>query len=339
MVKRVAAAMALLCVVSWLALAQEQAAEQPAPKAADNATNPHSGKVVLEGAEVTLIDEAKVPAQEAGVIISVEAYEGLDVEEGTELAQLDKEVAEAEVVIATKEWEAAQKEASSDLNIQLAKKTKLVADAEYDQVVEANRISQGAKSQAEIRMKKYTAEKSALQIDQAKLEKEMAGITATGKKAQADAAQIKVERRKVRSPLSGKVVQLFLHKGEWANPGDPILHVVRMDRLRVVGFVNAELYDPGDIRARAVELQVNLAGGRPSTFQGKVTFVDPRVAPGGKRYMIHAEVVNRQENGDWVLQPGLKGNLFIDVNRKLEERAASTPPKSNAAPRATKQVR
>ena len=43
-----------------------------------------------------------------------------------------------------------------------------------------------------------------------------------------------------------------------------------------------------------------------------ITFVNPLVQAGGE-YRVWAEVVNRQENGEWLLRPGLEAEMTIDV--------------------------
>jgi multidrug efflux pump subunit AcrA (membrane-fusion protein) len=303
----------LVALAVWLAASAALAQAAPA-----------ASQVIIDDCEVSIIDEAKVPAQEPGQLTKMEAFEGLEVEEGTVLAQLDDAQAQADKRLAEAEHEGAEIEAKSDAEERVAKMTVVVAKAEWDQVVEANERTPGAKSRSEIRMKEYTYHKSVAQVDQVKVNRQLAAVKAKGTKAKVEAAEINVARRRIVAPISGTVVQLYLHRGEWANPADPVLHIVGLERLRVIGWVDAANYGPSDIAARPVQLNVQLPGGRPATFEGKITFVDPRLAPGGKRFLIHAEVINRKENGQWLLPPGLRGSLAIDLTHRLEERAAST---------------
>lgn len=273
-------------------------------------------QLTVKECEVTLIDEAKVPAKEAGQIEALEAFEGLEVEADTLLAQIDDLQAKSDQALAEAEAKAAHIEADSDAEIRVAKLTVVVAKAEWDQIVEANKIAPGAKSAAEERVKRYTFHKSEVQTDQAIINQHLAQAKAAAADVKVNASKINIDRRRVLAPFSGKVVQLYLHKGEWANPGDPVLHMVRLDRLRVVGWVEAADYGPADIAWRPVQLQVKLPGGRPANFQGKIVFVDPIVARGGKRFRIFAEVVNQKENDEWLLQPGLRGELAIDLTQR-----------------------
>ena len=90
------------------------------------------------------------------------------------------------------------------------------------------------------------------------------------------------------------VVERRKRNGEWVQPGDPVIHVMRLDRLRVEGFVPAADYAAGEIDGRNVTITVVLAHGRREQFQGKVVFVNPEVDANGE-FRVWAEVFNRQE--------------------------------------------
>jgi multidrug efflux pump subunit AcrA (membrane-fusion protein) len=278
--------------------------------------------VTLPDCVVTLIDEAEVGPHEAGVLTAVEAFEGLEVEEGTLLALIDDSLVQSERSLAEAEWKVAQAEAENDSEEKVARATLEVANAELAQVEEANRKAQGAKSQAEINVKRLTVFKSKEQVIFARRNHAIAAIKASAAQEKVKAADIAIERRRVVSPLTGKVVKVYRHKGEYATPTEPVMRVVRLDRLRVVGFVDYQQFTPGDLHARPVTLNVQLAGSRPATFEGKITFVNPIVHATTSKFEIHAEVVNRQENGEWILQPGLAGTLTVDLTHRVEQREA-----------------
>ena len=140
----------------------------------------------------------------------------------------------------------------------------------------------------------------------------MAVFTAEGKGGEVEAAEASIERRKIKAPLDGIVTNVYRHVGEWVAPGDPVVKIVRVNRLRIEGFLNAADYDPPEIEGRAVTVEVELAHGRKVKFPGKVVFVSPLVMAGGE-YRVFAEVNNRQENGQWVLRPGLFATMNIHL--------------------------
>ena len=47
----------------------------------------------------------------------------------------------------------------------------------------------------------------------------------------AKAAEIGVERRILRAPFSGVVLKVKKHVGEWVAAGEPIVELIRVDRL------------------------------------------------------------------------------------------------------------
>lgn len=310
MLKQIRVVALAVALAGSAAYAQEQPAGAP------------QSSVRLPNCLVTLINEADVSPQEAGILTAVEAFEGLDVEEGTVLALIDDSLARSERAMAEAERRVAIAEAENNSEERVARATYDVADAELKQVLAANAQAQGAKSQAEINIKKLNKFRAWEQIVHAQMTNAVAKIKAEATDEKVKAADLAIERRKVTAPLTGKVVKVYRHRGEYANPTEPLLRVVQLDRLRVVGLVDYQQFTPGDLHARPVSFNVQLAGNRPATFEGKITFVSPLVQATSSKFEIHAEVVNRQENGEWLLQPGLIGTLAVDLTQRLEQREA-----------------
>jgi multidrug efflux pump subunit AcrA (membrane-fusion protein) len=127
-----------------------------------------------------------------------------------------------------------------------------------------------------------------------------------------DAAAEAVNRRQITSPLDGEVVEVKKNAGEWVQAGETVAHVVRLDRLRIQGFLYATEFEHGEIAGRPVSVTVQLARGHQETFSGKVVFVDPLIAARG-RFRVRAEVTNRQANGQWLLLPGLNAEMTIQL--------------------------
>ena len=114
---------------------------------------------------------------------------------------------------------------------------------------------------------------------------------------------------------------MFPHLGEWMQPGDPLALVVRTDKLRVEGYVDASQWDPERVRDRPVTVTVSLARDRKETFRGRIIFVSPRVESGGD-YRVWAEVANRRESDSetWILRPGQTATM--QIHSKAEPLAA-----------------
>ena len=109
------------------------------------------------------------------------------------------------------------------------------------------------------------------------------------------------------------MVQIFPQKGEWMQPGDPLAHVVRTDKLRVEGFVNAGQWNADDVRDRPVTVEVQLAGGRRESFAWRIVFTSPLVQA-GNNFRVVAEVDNRQnvDSERWLLRAGQSATMTIN---------------------------
>jgi multidrug efflux pump subunit AcrA (membrane-fusion protein) len=108
------------------------------------------------------------------------------------------------------------------------------------------------------------------------------------------------------------VVELKAREGEWVQAGDTVMRLVRVDLLRVEGYLNANEYRQSEIQGRPVDVAVTLAHGQKETFPGRVVFVKPLVQAGGE-VLIRAEIKNRQENGVWLLDPGMNAEMTIQL--------------------------
>ena len=281
------------------------------------------GATTIVGCLVSLIKEARVPAREPGVLDALEAKEGLEVARGTLLGHIDDTEAQMELAIAGDDYEISKVQAGNDVSVRLARMAALVARADYDQVADANRQTAGAVSLTEVRSRLFEYKRAELAIEEAGQRHTIDELTAKARKTQLQAAETKVERREIRSPMDGVIVDVFLHEGEWVNPGDPIFHVIGLEQLRIEGFLDSAQFDAGDVSNRLVTIKARLARGREATFQGKIVSVDPRVQRQVGKFRVWAEVENRQENNQWLLRPGM--NVDMTIQLRAAEALSGSP--------------
>ena len=285
------------------------------------------GEIRLTRCLVSLInnDGTDVPAQEPGQIIAMEVKEGRLVEAGALLGRIDDQQPQAQREERQYDLAIAKEQAENDVNVRFAKASLRVAVAELEQAQSANRQVTNAVSQAEVRRLALNVEKVRLQIEQAEMEQRVAEHTSGAKAARLKELDGVIERREIRAPISGQVVQLVKDHGEWVNPGDTVIKMVRLDTLRVEGFLNARDYSPDEVENRPVTIKVQLAHGREETFPGKIVYVDPRVQAQGE-FRVYAEVVNRMNTAksQWLLRPGSEAEMAIDLRGGVE-RQASVP--------------
>ncbi len=268
--------------------------------------------VALPNCLLALDEEAQIPAQEEGTLTKIAVREGQSVKAGDLLAQLDDSIPRSQYNVAYYKLKAAEREARDDVNIRYAQASAKVAEAEYLQAKEANEKVEGAVPLAEVRQRLLKWEEMKLSIEKAQKEIAVADLQMQVAKAELAANKTNLERRQLLAPLDAVVIELTRHEGEWAQKGEPVMRVVRMDRLRVEGFLNAKDFREADIQGRPVRVVVPLAGGGRETFQGKIVYVKPLVEAGGE-FLVRAEVQNRKENDTWLLRPGVNAEMTIQL--------------------------
>jgi multidrug efflux pump subunit AcrA (membrane-fusion protein) len=272
--------------------------------AAQLAPQPGAAAATIPHCLVSAIDDVQVPAQESGLLAAVNAEDGMLIKKDDLLAQIDDRRAKLERYAAEMEREAALAKASDDIEVRFAEASLEVAQAELVANEKINNTTPGLVPVTEIRRQKLTKKRAELQIDKSKLDLSVAKMTAEVHDAAVKAADQTIARRRILSPMDGVVLARLKQTGEWVNAGEPVLRVMRMDRLRVEGLLSAAEFNPDELYDRPVTVEVELAHGRRAQFTGKVTYISPQVTAGNK-YRVRAEVVNRAENEQWLLRPGM----------------------------------
>lgn len=270
--------------------------------------------IVVQHCQVFVIDGVDVPALESGPIVDLRVQEGFVVKHDDLLAQIDDKQAQLLKLSAEAERDAAFERAKDDIDVRYAIKSFELADAELKQDLDIKSRSSGAVTDAEIRRKQLVRTREQLGVDKAKLDQRVARLTANLKSTAVDAAADGILRRRILAPFDGMVVDVYKQKAEWINAGEPVLKVVRMDRLRVDGFLSGDEISPTDVAKRPVTIEIELAQGRRERFDGQVVFVNPLVQAANK-YRIRVEVDNRFERDEPLLRPGMQATMMIQLGK------------------------
>lgn len=265
-----------------------------------------STEIQLEAVLVTLIEQVEVPAQEAGVLSQVDIREGDAVQEGDLLARIQDIDAELIGRRARLELDVARQSAKNDVEIRLAKKQLELAKNDLGRAKESIERFRKSVSAAALDKLQLEAEKAVLGIEQAEKKFDLAQLEPRVKENEVAMADRGVARRRIASPIDGIVVQIKRRRGEWVEPGETVLRVVRMDRLRVEGFVSAQVA-AGSLMRRPVTLHVDLGDRDRGDFRGEIVFISPEIDPVNGQVRVWAEVENRGQ----LLRPGLAGSLAI----------------------------
>jgi multidrug efflux pump subunit AcrA (membrane-fusion protein) len=268
--------------------------------------------VTIDNCLIGLDEEAQVPAQEAGTIKKLYVVEGQHVKAGELLAQIDDNLPRMELRVAESKLKVAKKQAASEINVIYskaaaeAKRAVAVADAS------ANKKFPGTVAETVVQEHLLDYKAATLSIEKSQMEQDIAKLQVNVSQAELDAAQEKMDRRQIKSPLDGQVRKIYPHVGEWVQQSDPVVQVLRVNRLRVEGFLSSSDFDPLEVSGRPVTISVKFARERVETFSGQIDFVDPRIQRAGQ-YLVRAVIQNRQLNGQWLLRAGLTAEMTIHL--------------------------
>ncbi|MDX1947205.1 MAG: efflux RND transporter periplasmic adaptor subunit [Pirellulaceae bacterium] len=266
----------------------------------------HGEELQVTSALVRLIDQLDIPAQEPGAVAALEVQEGSRVAAGEILARLDDTDARYAVERARIELEIARQNAALDIAVRSAERNLVTAQAELQRALDAREKLRDIVTDSELDRFRLAADQAKLAVEKAKQDQAAARLTEQSKQIEADFAAKKLARRQLVAPFAGTVVQVHKHRGDWVEPGEKLLRLVRLDRLRVEAQLDAK-YAAAPLAGRPVSLVVEAPGGGTLQFVGKLVFVSPEIDPFNRQIRVLAEI----ENPDGKLQPGLRGTLKI----------------------------
>lgn len=262
--------------------------------------------IKVESVLLKLIARVETPAQESGVIAEVSAREGKHVRRGEVLVRMEDTEAQLAKQTAKIELAAAREEAKTETDIRVAEAAAAFATANYQRAKRAVADVPNAYSQEELESREFEEKKAKLELEKARREQELLEMAVRLKENAYEIATYKVERHMIKAPIDGVIVQIHRREGEWLQPGEKVVRILRMDRLRAEGYVDLQAISGASLDSD-VTLTVDLAGRPDAQFPGKLVFISPEADPVNNQVLVWAEI----ENPDLVLQPGLRGSMTI----------------------------
>jgi macrolide-specific efflux system membrane fusion protein len=256
---------------------------------------------------LTLLEEIRVPARDAGVLAEVAVRPGMQVAKEMLLAKQDDTEAQVTRDQAKTDLSNARRLARNDLKIRLAQKSHEVAAAELKRATEAAERFSKSVSQSEIDRLRLATNQADLQIYQTRFDLKTAQLAIETQEAALRLAEHELKKRTIYAPSSGVVVEVLKHAGEWVEPGETVVRIVRMDRLRVEGFLSAQQAN-SKLVGQAAIVSVRLRPDQTLDVDGEVTFVSPEIHPVNGMVRVWVDI----ENGDLNLRPGLQATIKID---------------------------
>ncbi len=260
--------------------------------------------IPLEGAILKTIETTTLSAQVAGTIRELKANEGDRVSAGQLLGRINDEAVRLELEQLRIQEEIANRKQTNDINRRLAEKGQQVAQTEYQRALTANARVPNTYPINEIDRLKLVADQAKLEVERAAYEQELAGMEVTLAKGNYRKTYELYTRHQVTAPTAGVVVAVEKRTGEWVEPGSDLLRIVRIDRLRVEGFISA-----AHAQQKLVGKTATITTSDDS-IKGTVVFVSPDVNPVNSQVRVFIEIDNA--NGKW--RPGLRVDVHIKVD-------------------------
>jgi len=225
-------------------------------------------------AAIQAVEDVTLTARSAGTVVEV-LDRGDEVEKGQVVARLDKTLANASV-------------------------------AQADAAISAAKAGLGLAEDSMRRQKPLFEQGIISPLDFSNIQAQVAQARAQVKQARAGRAQAKaqVELTRVVAPFAGRVEDRFVEPGGQSNPGQPVLRIVDVGRVKAVAGV-PERYATDIELGAAVEIAFNAYGVAPRT--AKVTFVGTAIDPSNRTFPVEAVL----DNPDRTLKPQMIARLRV----------------------------
>jgi len=123
-------------------------------------------------------------------------------------------------------------------------------------------------------------------------------------RARLDRVKDRIEKARIVSPATGRVVRRLTEIGGWLSPGSPVIEIVTLDPVLVRVGVSERVIAKIAI-GNPVRVRVDAHLGR--VFEGKVRFIAPEAAPRTRAFPVLIEV----PNADGALLAGMFARVSI----------------------------
>jgi multidrug efflux pump subunit AcrA (membrane-fusion protein) len=235
--------------------------------------------------------------------------------------------------------EIADRQSQNEVRILASEKAEAVAKNELDRATRARQAFVDSVSQSEIDSLRLAYERTRLETEQADFDRQIEVLHAKAENEVAASHLLSIERceievaqsladqrvqklqvelrrshsqlaelarlqHKIVSPLDGVVVELLRRKGEWVTAGDPVVRVIRLNRLRAEGFAASERIDA--LRQnRSVNLTIRAGAESILEREGQIVFISPEIDPVNGEVRFWVEFDNPQRD----VLPGMRLSL------------------------------
>jgi RND family efflux transporter MFP subunit len=167
---------------------------------------------------------------------------------------------------------------------------------------------------AQFKIAELNYEKQRKVFDEAavsELQMKSAEYTRDAAKAQADLARARLERTRVKSPISGVVEDRLADAGELLAPGSPVARIVSLGRIKAV--INVPERYAGTI-SKGSRVSVRVTAYPGETFEGVVSFVGAAVNTDNRSLPVEVMIANAGRR----LKPDMIARAVISQSAERE---------------------
>ncbi len=278
-------------------LAQSKEPEQAPAQAAKS--------LVVESAMLKTIESTQVAAHASGIIREMAVKEGAIVKSGDEIGRIQDGGVKLQAERAKVAVEVARKKQANNIDVKLAAKNQAVAENEYQRAVAANQQLRDVYPINEIDRLKLIFDRTTLESERAAFDKSMAALEATAAEIEYKQALELCERHRIIAPCNGVVTAVERRVGEWAEPGNVLLRIVQIDRLRIEGFLTA--HDAtDDLLGKHAEVVIENSKSK-LPLKAELVFISPDANPVNGQVRVFLEI----DNTDGKLRPGMRPKVQL----------------------------
>jgi multidrug resistance efflux pump len=299
------------------------------------------GGAVSKDAMMARLDDSQaiIETQRAATqleIFAAMAQSSVDID----LARKAYDQAEKAAIVQSLNQEIASRKANNEIRVQAAQKAEAVAKNEWQRAVEARKVFNDSVSKSEIDGLTLAMQRSQLETQQAIFDRQqdqlLAKVEAASAEEQriaiehsrfgiekalsdqgiaklklksaqheADLAALAVQRHRLIAPWDGVVTKIHRRTGQWVEMGEPVIELLRLDRLRAEGYVAKDL--AAKLKP-SMEVSLTIVGDTElSRRAGTVVFINPEVDPVNGEVQFWIEFDNAEKD----VLPGMRMSAHV----------------------------
>jgi len=261
---------------------------------------------VAEDAVLRIHESRDIASKAAGMILKSTIREGSLVEGEQLLMEIDSRLAKLNVEKLDNEKEIASREAASTVELDFMTKSIDVARTELSRAIQSNNRLPGAVPKSEVDQLRLVAERAIAEKEKTAFEMQIMAMQTKIRGIDLNIGKRQLEDHQIKSPIDGKVVEIFKKEGEWVNASEPVAKVVQLKKLKTEIKVPASIALNKLVGTKAI-FSPALDSLEGETFEGTVTFVNPEANPVNRQMKVWVVIDNR----DLKLVPGLVGSVEL----------------------------